>query len=85
MNVGVAYCHSVEERCTLDLDSGTYYYQAGAVSKGNGKVCVYTLIISCKAVCLAFIQCMFILKTMTLFQTVWLIPLNHNIITFVYK
>lgn len=38
VNVGVAYCHSVEERCTLDLDPGTNYYQAAAVSKGNGKV-----------------------------------------------
>jgi len=38
VNVGVAYCHSVEERCTLDLDSGTNYYQAAAVGKGRGQV-----------------------------------------------
>jgi len=38
VNVGVAYCHSVEERCALDLDPGTNYYQAAAVSKGSGMV-----------------------------------------------
>jgi len=38
VNVGVAYCHSEEERCSLDLNPGTYYYQAAAVGKGKGKV-----------------------------------------------
>jgi len=38
VNVGVAYCHSAEERCTLDLDPGTHYYQVAAVGKGKGKV-----------------------------------------------
>jgi len=38
VNIGVAFCQSGEERCTLDLDPGTNYYQASAVSKGKGKV-----------------------------------------------
>ena len=38
VNVGVADCHSAEERCTLDLDPGTNYYQVAAVGKGKGKV-----------------------------------------------
>ena len=38
MNVGIAYCHSEEERCALDLDLGTNYYQPAAVGKGKGKV-----------------------------------------------
>jgi len=41
VNVGVAYCHSVEERCTLDLDPGTNYYQPAAVGKGKGKVSLW--------------------------------------------
>jgi len=44
--VGVAYCHSEEERCELDLNPGTYYYQAAAVSKGKGKVSVPWLSLS---------------------------------------
>jgi len=38
VNVGVAYCHSQEEQCELDLNPGTYYYQASAVAKGKGMV-----------------------------------------------
>ena len=43
VNVGVAYCHSAEERCTLDLDPGTNYYQVAAVGKGTGKVNAYCI------------------------------------------
>jgi len=43
VNVGVAYCHSEEERCAVDLDAGTNYYQPAAVGKGKGKVSVHSV------------------------------------------
>jgi len=43
VNVGVAYCHSEKERCALDLDPGTNYYQPAGVGKGKGKVSVHTV------------------------------------------